>query len=231
MEKIIVNKKYDNKKLNKIILDKIPEINYNTFCKLLRKKDIKVNQKRTNKDIMVFESDIIEIYLPNMKKESKENEIQDIDIIYEDDNILAINKKANIEVTGENSLTEKVQKIYKEKQIKPMPCHRIDRNTTGIVLFAKDEETLQILLNKFRNHEIEKHYLALVYGIPKEKQKRLEDYLFKDKKKSQVYISKEYKKGYQKIITKYKVIEQRKDNTSLLDVEIETGKTHQIRAH
>ena len=231
MEKIIVNKKYDNKKLNKIILDKIPEINYNTFCKLLRKKDIKVNQKRTNKDIMVFESDIIEIYLPNMKKESKENEIQDIDIIYEDDNILAINKKANIEVTGENSLTEKIQKIYKEKQIKPMPCHRIDRNTTGIVLFAKDEETLQILLNKFRNHEIEKHYLALVYGIPKEKQKRLEDYLFKDKKKSQVYISKEYKKGYQKIITKYKVIEQRKDNTSLLDVEIETGKTHQIRAH
>ena len=104
MEKIIVNKKYDNKKLNKIILDKIPEINYNTFCKLLRKKDIKVNQKRTNKDIIVFESDIIEIYLPNMKKESKENEIQDIDIIYEDDNILAINKKANIEVTRENSL-------------------------------------------------------------------------------------------------------------------------------
>ena len=225
MEKIVVDEKYNGKKLNKIVLDKISEINYNIFCKILRKKDIKVNGKRTNKDILVYSKDIIEIYLPNSEKRLN------IEIIYEDENILVINKKANIEVVGEKSLTTQIQEYYKEKNIKPMPCHRIDRNTTGLVLFAKNNEALEILLNKFKNHEIEKHYLALVYGIPKEKHKVLEDYLFKDNKKSQVYISNSYKKGYQKIITIYKVLEERKDNTSLLDVEIKTGKTHQIRAH
>jgi 23S rRNA pseudouridine955/2504/2580 synthase len=114
---------------------------------------------------------------------------------------------------------------------KPMPCHRIDRNTTGLVLFAKNEESLNILLNKFKNHEIEKHYLALVYSIPKQKYKRCEAYLFKDNKKSRVYISDTFKKGYQKIITTYNILETKNNNTCLLDVQIETGKTHQIRAH
>ena len=89
----------------------------------------------------------------------------------------------------------------------------------------------KILLSKFKNHEIEKHYLALVYGHPSSNSKKLEAYLFKDNKKSMVYISDTPKKGYSKIITSYTILEKRKDNTSVLDVEIETGKTHQIRAH
>lgn len=112
-----------------------------------------------------------------------------------------------------------------------MPCHRIDRNTTGLVLFAKNKPALNILLKKFENHEIEKHYLAWVYGIPKASFKRCEAFLFKDNKKSQVYISDCFKKGYQKIVTSYSVLEKYENNTALLDVQIETGKTHQIRAH
>ena len=156
---------------------------------------------------------------------------QEIDIFYEDDNIIIINKPLNIEVTGENSLTTLVHNYYSSCSFKPMPCHRLDMNTTGLVLFAKNEESLNFLLEKFKKHEIEKHYLALVYGIPKEKHKRIESYLFKDNKKSTVYISDEFKKGYQKIITTYTVLEKRNNNTCLLDVAIETGKTHQIRAH
>ena len=227
MKEIIVNKKYHEKKLNKVILEELSNINYPTFCKLLRKKDIKINGKRINKDILVYENDKIDIYLPKELEDIKIN----LDKVYEDENILVINKPANIEVTGTNSLTEIINKQYTNCEFKPQPCHRIDRNTTGLVMFAKNEETLRILLEKFKKHEIEKHYLALVYGIPNKKEERLEAYLFKDQKKSQVYISDTFKKGYQKIITKYTVLEKRKDNTALLDVEIETGRTHQIRAH
>ena len=91
--------------------------------------------------------------------------------------------------------------------------------------------SLDILLQKFKNHEIEKHYLALVYGIPKIKKQQIVAYLFKDRVKSIVYISDSNKKGYSKIITSYQVLEEYPNNTSLLDVEIKTGKTHQIRAH
>ena len=111
-----------------------------------------------------------------------------------------------------------------------MPCHRLDRNTSGLILFAKNQTALDILLDKFKHHEIEKHYLALVYGVPKKKSERLISYLFKDSSKSLVYISDVPKKGYLKIITSYSLIESI-NNTSLLDVEIETGRTHQIRAH
>ena len=229
MKKLIVSKKYDGKKLNKFLLENIPNLTYGLFCNTLRKKDIKINEKRINKDVLVYEGDEILVYIADSLLEGK-NQVK-LDVVYQDDNILLINKPANIEVTGENSLTSLVHKNYIDSNFKPMPCHRLDRNTTGLVLFAKNEIALNILLDKFKKHEIEKHYLALVYGIPKVQSKRCEAYLFKDNKKSMVYISDVPKKGYVKIITSFSVLEKRKDNTSLLDVEIETGKTHQIRAH
>ena len=227
MKKLIVDKKNNEKKLNKFLFDNISNLTSNLYYKTLRKKDIKVNGKRINENITVFEGDEILVFIPDNLLESQ----FDLDIFFEDDNILIINKPYNIEVTGYNSLTTYVHQKYANSIFKPMPCHRIDRNTTGLVLFAKNEIALSILLQKFKNHEIEKHYLALVYGIPKHSYRRCEAFLFKDTKKSQVYISDSFKKGYQKIITTYSIVEKRKDNTCLLDVEIETGKTHQIRAH
>lgn len=227
MIKLVVNKKYDGKKLNKFLLDNIENLSSNLFYKTLRKKDIKINGKRIKEDITVHENDEVLVYIsdellkPNIS----------LDIIYEDANILVINKPFNLEVTGNNSLTTIIHEKYKDSSFLPMPCHRLDRNTSGLVLFAQNEEALNILLEKFKHHEIEKHYLALVYGHPKENFKRCEAYLFKDNKKSMVYINDTFKKGYKKIITTYNVLERRKDNTSLLDVEIETGRTHQIRAH
>ena len=104
MKEIIVDKKYDGKKLNKIILEKLPNINYNTFNKLLRKKDIKVNEKRINKDILVYENDKIILY---MQDDMENNAFKNIKVVYEDDNILVLDKPVNIEVTGENN-TQKV---------------------------------------------------------------------------------------------------------------------------
>ena len=227
MKKLIVNQKYNGKKLNTFLLKTIPNLSSNLFYKTLRKKDIKVNGKRISENIILHENDEILVYIADYLLE---RDIQ-LDIVFEDENILILNKPYNLEVTGENSLTSLVHQNDKDNNFKPMPCHRIDRNTTGLVLFAKNEEALTILLNKFKQHEIEKHYLALVYGIPKNSFQRCEAYLFKEHKKSLVYISDCYKKGYQKIITTYHVLETYDNNTSLLDVEIETGKTHQIRAH
>ncbi len=227
MKKLIVTKNYNEKKLNKFLFDKIPNLTNNLFYKTLRKKDIKVNGKRINENITIFEGDEILVYISDEILSSSFL----LDIFFEDDNILLINKPHGIEVTGEHSLTTYVHKKYSYYDYKPMPCHRIDRNTVGLVLFAKNEEALNVLLNKFKTHEIEKHYLAWVYGIPKENYKKSEAYLFKDTKKSIVYINDTFKKGYQKITTIYRILEKRNDNSCILDVEIPTGKTHQIRAH
>ena len=149
--------------------------------------------------------------------------------IYEDDNIVVINKPVGIEVTGTNSLTQTLTLFYK-KEI--YPCHRLDRNTCGLVIFAKNKEAETILLEKFKEKEIEKHYTCFVYGIPKKEHDVLEDYLFKDNKKSIVYISDKKQTGYREIITEYKVISKDiKNNISKLEVILHTGRTHQIRAH
>lgn len=227
MKKLIVNQKYNRKKLNKFLLDNIPNLSSNLLYKTLRKKDIKINGKRVSENVTIYENDEILVYIAGSLLESSIK----LDIFFEDENILIINKPCNLEVTGKNSLTTHVHQKYANNSFKPMPCHRIDRNTTGLVLFAKNEKALTILLDKFKQHEIEKHYLAFVYGIPKDNYQRCEAYLFKDNKKSCVYISDFPKKGYQKIITIYRILKKYEDNTSLLDVEIETGKTHQIRAH
>ena len=227
MKKIIVDEKYDNKRLDKVILQELPYVNINTFYKTLRKKDIKVNNLRVNCNVIVHKGDELTIYINDNINENKFK----LDKLYEDENIIIIDKPIGIEVTGKNSLTEIVHNLYKEKEFKPMPCHRLDRNTIGLILYAKNKEALEILQEKFKSRQIEKHYLALVYGNPRKNEENLTAYLFKDNKKSKVYISDVPKKGYTKIITKYKVLNRNADNTALLDVEIKTGKTHQIRAH
>ena len=221
MKEIIVNQKYDGKKLNNFLLDTFPGLSPNLFYKTLRKKDIRVNGIKITENVTLSAGDKVSIYLSDEQLASHYSKL--IDIVYEDDNIVILNKPAGIEVTGENSLST---------ILNFSPCHRLDRNTTGLVLFAKNEEALSILLEKFKHHEIEKHYRATVIGIPAKTKSTLVAYLFKDAKKSLVYISDVPKKGYEKIVTSYQVISiNKKQNTSILDVTLHTGKTHQIRAH
>ena len=146
MKELIVDDKYDGKKLNSLLLDTFDGLSLNVLYKALRKKDIRVNDVRMNKNVIVHTGDHIKIYISDEQLEK--NSHFEIDIIYEDEHICVVNKPARIEVTGENSLTTLLEKSY--TFIKP--CHRLDRNTTGLVLFAKDKETLDILLDKFKNH-------------------------------------------------------------------------------
>ena len=224
MQKIIVPEKFNNKKVSDLLFYHFNGLTRNTLYKALRKKDIRVNDIKISADTPVKAGDIITVYITNNLLFNKIK----LPKIYEDENILIINKPAGMEVTGDNSVTSILEKEY------PFiaPCHRLDRNTTGLTLFAKNDSSLQILLSKFKNKEIEKHYLAKVYGIPTKNTETLSAYLFKDNKKSIVYISDTPKKGYVKIETSYTLLEKNaKENYSLLDIELHTGKTHQIRAH
>ena len=218
MKKFIVEKNFNEKQLNTFLFDKLPTLSSNLFYKTLRKKDIKINGIRVSKNVTLNTDDEVLVYIADDLLNFSSN------VFFEDDNIIIFDKPYNLEVTGQNSLTTLVHNQYKNLPFKPMPCHRIDRNTTGLVLFAKNQDSLSILLEKFKNHEINKHYFALVYGIPKEKSKKMEAYLFKDTKKSYVYISDYFKKGYQKIVTSYKILETYSNNTCLLDIQIETRK-------
>lgn len=243
MKEIIVPSKYDGKKLNTFLLDTFDSLSLNVLYKTLRKKDIRINDIRVNENVVVHTADKIKVYLSDEQLQKTAN--FKIDIIYEDAYICIVNKPAKIEVVGKNSFSTVLQQYYQNLNATSSsnslsstnnfflaPCHRLDRNTTGLVLFAKKEEALTILLDKFKNHEIEKHYIAKVFGIPTKKQATLTAYLFKDAKKSLVYISDIPKKYYETIITSYRVLEEnKKENTSLLDVTLHTGKTHQIRAH
>ena len=250
MQKIVVNNKFNNKKLSDLLYFNFNGLTKNTLYKAFRKKDIRINNVKINSDTIVHTNDEITIFIIDdlLYKKMK------FDKIYEDNNILVINKPADIEIVGHNSLTTLLEEEYDFIA----PCHRLDRNTTGLVLFAKNEISLNILLDKFKKHEIEKHYLAKVYGIPNfdclrnsfnisqskstllnnsinknsSKAITLTAYLFKDNKKSIVYISDIPKKSYVKIETSFILLEKNeKENYSILDVELHTGKTHQIRAH
>ena len=225
MRDLVVDKKYDNKKLSKLLLDTFPALKYGTFVKALRKKDILINDIRISRDCIVYENDKVRVYIIDELLYKK----YDISVIYEDDNIIIFNKPKDIEVTGIDSLTSYVNKNYNPQF---MPCHRLDRNTSGLIIFSKNDEVNNILMEKFKTHEIEKRYITKVVGIPAKPKDTLVHYLFKDNKKSMVYISDKPKTGYRKIITSYKVLSSdKKENTSILDINLETGRTHQIRAH
>ena len=226
MKSLKVIKRYDGYNLINFLQSNFNGLSTSTIYKALRKKDIIINNVRVKENTKVYENDEIIIYITDEFLFKKVN----IEKIYEDDNILAVYKPEDIEVISTDKY-ETLTSILEKEYNYISPCHRLDRNTKGICLFAKNEEALNILLNKFKNHEIEKYYKCLVYDIPKEKSKTLEAYLFKDNKKSLVYISDTPKKGYVKIITSYKLLEKFDNNTSLLEVQLHTGKTHQIRAH
>lgn len=230
MRKIIVNNKFNNKRIQNILQTNFNGLSSAIFYKTLRKKDIKVNGKRISENVYVFEGDVIEIYLDDKFLFKAFN----LDIVYEDTNILVVNKPSGIEVIDNfnYSLTKIVQNKYNSDNNFPYPCHRLDRNTFGLIIYAKNQAALDILNKKIKNHEILKYYKCTVVGILDKKENTLTDYLFKDSKKSMVYINNQPKSGYRKIITSYKVLsEDKKNNLSTLEVRLHTGRTHQIRAH
>ncbi len=224
---MVIVKKFKANKVEKLscaILNKFPMLGYNMVQKLLRNKDVKVNEKRVGSDMMLEVDDEVVFYAPERLLNTQ------LEVIYQDDNIVIVYKNRNLETISESGEHDLKKLVELQLGQKVFAVHRLDRNTEGLVVFAKNLQAKAELDMAFKNRTIEKFYVALVFGILKNKSDKLVAYLKKDATKSCVVVLDEKKPGFAKIQTNYKVI-QELENSSIIEVELVTGKTHQIRAH
>ena len=252
MKEFLIKRNDAGQRLDKFIEKTTVNMPKSLIYKAIRTKKIKVNRKRAEANQMLCEGDIVlmfispDFFVPENTDEYFMQLTPKIDIVYEDENILLVNKKVGMscipDEREENDTLINHIKAYlyqkgeykpeEESSFAPSLCNRIDRNTCGIVIAAKNAETLRDLNHKIKHRLIDKKYLCIVHGIPTKKEDTLTGYLIKDSKTNMVKVfDKEPKYGDAKSIkTKYKVLES-KNGLSLLDVELLTGRTHQIRAH
>lgn len=198
--------------------------------KALRKKDIKVNGVRIKEDYIVSFGDKIDIYIIDDYLIGRDDD--GFSVVYDDDNLLIVNKETGIPVhpdknQKEATLIDKLQSIYGPNLAL---CHRLDRNTSGLVIIAKNPATLEVMLEKIKNREIQKYYTCIVSGKMEKKNAELVDYLEKNEKLSRVFINPEKTRNSVQIITRYRILASM-NSLNLLEVELVTGRTHQIRAH
>lgn len=231
MKKLTFTVQKEKDKLLKYLCDENCNLSYAVLNKMLRRKDIKVNGTRTTQNIDVFMGDEIEVFAT---EESLEKKSDAITVIYEDANIIVVDKPRGKEVVSESGydLLLDVKNCVKEKEPTAVvsAVHRLDRNTKGLVMFAKNAKTEKELLSGFKNHNFKKIYTCTVEGKFPWNEITKNAFLKKDSKQSRVQISDTAKKGYEPITTEFKTI-KRNASTSNLEVKLITGKTHQIRAH
>lgn len=250
MRELKINKNDAGQRLDKFIT-KALDLPTGLLYKSIRTKKIKVNRKRAEISTILKEGDTVQCFLAEEFFEKKVFDdslsriIPHLSIIYEDENIILLNKRPGISVHEDENgstntlITHVIAYLYQkreytpdeEQSFTPALCNRIDRNTGGIVIAAKTAEALRVMNEKIKNREIDKYYLAAVHGIPQKKEDTLYGYLLKDSQKNivKVYDS-DPPKNAKKIITKYRII-ARAAGQALLEVELLTGRTHQIRAH
>lgn len=225
MKKIEIIASEKDKVLN-LVSQNISEISFAYANKLLRQKDIRVDNKKVGDNVMVQPDSIITVFVPDDVMAKQEIAF---DIIYSDDKLLIVFKPKGIEVTGEGlNLSNLVCKKLENKNI--FALNRLDRNTEGLVLFAVGKDNYNNIKKSMNKGEITKVYMAEVVGVPKWDELTAVNYLQKDEEKSEVKIFDKPVKNSVKIESHFMVVSRTSGGTSILAIEIKNGKTHQIRA-
>ncbi|RPF48599.1 23S rRNA pseudouridine955/2504/2580 synthase [Hydrogenoanaerobacterium saccharovorans] len=250
MRSFIINSNDAGQRVDKFITKALPRLPQPLLYKYIRLKRIKLNRKRCEISTHLNEGDVLDMYINDefFSDVALQCEFKlaptTLDIVYEDKNILLVNKKPGLVVHEDESgqadtLINRIQHYLfdkgeynpdEEHSFAPALCNRIDRNTGGIVIAAKNAATLRVLNQKIKDRELTKRYLAVIHGTLEKKSATLEAYLAKDSTENKVTVTK-YKTPENKIIrTKYRVLAEN-PRFSLIEVDLLTGRTHQIRAH
>lgn len=250
MKSFIINGNDSQQRLDKFIHKAVPNLPQSLLYKYIRTKRIKVNSKRAEISTRLNEGDVVDMYINDEFFEKTEKHYdfmkasKNLDIIYEDENIILLDKKAGVLCHPDDreyidTLIGRVKRYLYEKgeydpdgesSFVPSLVNRIDRNTGGMVIAAKNAESLRILNDKMKQRELHKFYLCVVIGCPKQKSGILEGWLLKDEEKNTVKVLSKEIYGAKSIKTKYRVLDT-VNGLSLVDIELLTGRTHQIRAH
>ena len=250
MQIVTVGKNDAGQRLDKFLEKLMPTLPKSMLYKGIRKNCVKLGTKHIKDgSCKLCEGDILYLYFGDefFEKPAYFSDFMKIspklDIIYEDENILLVNKPQGVlahednKQNPENLLSHIKSYLYikgeyapeAENTFAPALANRIDRGTGGIVIAAKNAQTLRILNEKIKNREIKKFYLCLAYGHFEKKAGEISGYILRDEKTRKVAFFDEPVSGAKKTVTKYRVLEEFSDY-SLIEAELETGRTHQIRA-
>ncbi len=249
MREIVIKKNDSGQRLDKFLTKKFKNLPISMMYKLIRKKKITVNRKRAKENQILEENDLILIFAPDdVISDTAPKHIATkgkINIAYEDENILIAEKEAGLLVHSDtqeegDTLIDRITAylISKEEYIPenensfaPALCNRIDRNTEGLVIAAKNASALREMNEIIKDRLIEKKYLAVVHGTVTPKNGEIKLFLEKDSKDNLVRVKNHETKNSKASVTRYKTVAQTQNREfSLLEIELITGRTHQIRA-
>lgn len=248
MKELNIGQNDAGQRLDKFLSKAVKRLPTALMYKYIRKKRIKLNGKKCEISTRLCEGDVLSLYIND--EFFDDSHVEEffacpavVDVAYEDDNILIVQKKTGLVVHEDNdgtadTLINRIKHYLYDKgefdpknelSFAPALCNRIDRNTEGLVICAKNAESLRILNQKIKDREIKKKYLCISIGKFEKNSGELTGYLLKDESKNTVMVYDKSVPGSKKAVTKYRVI-KRSGELALLEIDLITGRTHQIRA-